>query len=256
MQNNPHLPDQTLIQYLDGELNTLEARGVEEHLSACWSCRARRQQLEGGIANFVAVYEATPLPSSAAPRAMLKARLSQAAATPSRPYPMTFWKTAVAAAALILGVGLGWMGLSKSTSAALAVVIPNPDLTPGAAILADSTEVCRESNTKNREVPVALRVRVFEQYGIAHPEPRAYEVDYLITPALGGADDIHNLWPQSHDNTPWNAEVKDALEDHLRELVCEGKVDLATAQKEIASNWIQAYKKYFHTDRPLPVAEP
>jgi hypothetical protein len=26
---------------------------------------------------------------------------------------------------------------------------------------------------------------------------------------------------------------------------------LATAQHEIATNWIEAYKKYFHTDRPL-----
>ena len=27
--------------------------------------------------------------------------------------------------------------------------------------------------------------------------------------------------------------------------------DLATAQHEIASNWIAAYKKYFHTQTPL-----
>jgi hypothetical protein len=76
-------------------------------------------------------------------------------------------------------------------------------------------------------------------------------VDYLITPALGGADDIHNLWPESNRATGWNAQVKDALEDHLRELVCEGQVDLQTAQRDIATNWIEAYKKYFHTDRPL-----
>jgi hypothetical protein len=28
-------------------------------------------------------------------------------------------------------------------------------------------------------------------------------------------------------------------------------LDLATAQRELAENWIEAYKKYFHTDRPL-----
>ena len=96
----------------------------------------------------------------------------------------------------------------------------------------------------------SLRRKVFEEYGIVAAEPRAYEVDYLITPALGGADDIHNLWPQSYSDTVWNAQVKDDLEDHLRDLVCEGKLDLATAQREIAGNWIGAYKKYFHTDRP------
>jgi hypothetical protein len=34
-------------------------------------------------------------------------------------------------------------------------------------------------------------------------------------------------------------------------MVCAGKVDLSTAQKDIASDWIAAYKKYFHTDAPL-----
>lgn len=48
--------------------------------------------------------------------------------------------------------------------------------------------------------------------------------------------------------------MKDDLEDHLRDLVCEGQLDLATAQREIAGNWIEAYKKYFHTEIPLPAS--
>jgi hypothetical protein len=100
-------------------------------------------------------------------------------------------------------------------------------------------------------VPVALQRRVFQEYGISSARPDAYEIDYLITPALGGADDIRNLWPQSYSSTVWNARVKDALEDRLKDLVCAGDVDLAEAQREIASDWIAAYKKYFHTDRPL-----
>jgi len=95
---------------------------------------------------------------------------------------------------------------------------------------------------------------VLEEYGISGAEPRAYEIDYLITPGLGGADDIHNLWPQSYSATAWNADVKDALEDRLREMVCNGNLTLTQAQQEIAGNWIAAYKKYFHTDRPVPEA--
>jgi len=49
----------------------------------------------------------------------------------------------------------------------------------------------------------------------------------------------------------WNSRVKDALEDHLRRMVCEGRVDLATAQQEISTDWITAYRKYFRTERPL-----
>jgi hypothetical protein len=45
--------------------------------------------------------------------------------------------------------------------------------------------------------------------------------------------------------------VKEALEEHLHQLVCAGKVDLGTAQKDISTDWIAAYKKYFHTDKPV-----
>jgi hypothetical protein len=130
------------------------------------------------------------------------------------------------------------------------VTVPNPSLTPGATVLLGRGEICRETNANNKPVPVALQRKVFDEYGIGSAEPRAYEVDYLITPALGGADDIRNLWPESSSATVWNAQVKDELEGHLRNLVCGGQLDLATAQSEIAANWIGAYKKYFHTDRP------
>ena len=34
-------------------------------------------------------------------------------------------------------------------------------------------------------------------------------------------------------------------------LVCAGTLPLATAQRDMAADWIAAYKKYFRTDRPL-----
>jgi hypothetical protein len=51
---------------------------------------------------------------------------------------------------------------------------------------------------------------------------------------------------------PWNAQVKDRLEDKLHELVCSGQLDLKTAQQAIASNWIEAYKKYVSPNPPIP----
>jgi hypothetical protein len=65
-----------------------------------------------------------------------------------------------------------------------------------------------------------------------------------FSPELGGSNSIKNLWPESHRTSPWNAQVKDRLEDKLHELVCGGQLDLKTAQRAIASNWIEAYKKY------------
>jgi hypothetical protein len=38
--------------------------------------------------------------------------------------------------------------------------------------------------------------------------------------------------------------VKDRLEDRLHALVISRKLDLETAQREIATDWIAAYKKY------------
>ena len=112
--------------------------------------------------------------------------------------------------------------------------------------------ICMQEPVKRSPLMLAsVGRRVFEEYGIRNPEPRHYELDYLIDPELGGSDDPSNLWPQPYSAGVWNSRVKDALEDRLRALVCEGKLDLATAQRDLASDWIAAYKKYFHTGAPL-----
>ena len=74
-------------------------------------------------------------------------------------------------------------------------------------------------------------------------------MDYLITPDLGGTESIRNLWPQPY-SARWNARVKDQLETRLHQLVCEGKLDLATAQHDISSDWIGAYRKYVGGNAP------
>ena len=40
----------------------------------------------------------------------------------------------------------------------------------------------------------------------------------------------------------------------LHKLVCAGQLDLKTAQREIASDWIEAYKKYVSASPPAPRA--
>jgi hypothetical protein len=92
---------------------------------------------------------------------------------------------------------------------------------------------------------------VLQEYGVAGAQTQGYELDYLISPQLGGTDDIRNLWPEPELSTAWNADAKDALEGRLHQLVCQGKINLATAQRDLATDWISAYKQYFHTDRPI-----
>jgi len=257
-----HLSDQQLLQDVDGELSANDEKTVREHLAACWKCRARRQELEEAIAGFVRAHQAefeAKLRPAAGLRALLKAQLTQLSATAPRAgwfFRMrnSDWPVAAAALALVL-LSLFLVRLigdrqQSPVSRSLVVSLPDSRLTPGAATLANRQAVCAQTNTKNKAVPVALQQKVFEEYGIAGAAPQAYEVDYLVTPALGGADDIRNLWPHSYSST-WNAKVKDALEDRLRDMVCDGSLDLTVAQKEIAQDWIGAYRKYFHTEKPL-----
>lgn len=254
-----HLSDRELIMAMDGELAKRDMRRVESHLVSCWSCRSRRQELDRAIVDFVQLHRTHPerqLPPSAGPRAMLKARLAELAQARPSPWrePVDKWSRAWVAAA-----ALGFLGAAivadrfivEQRAPEVVLAAPNPTLTPGAAVVENPINLCRESMPKNKEVPWPVRHRVLQEYGVTNASARDYEVDYLITPALGGSDDIHNLWPHSYANTEWNAGVKDALEDRLRDLVCQGKVDLSTAQREIATNWIDAYKKYFHAEHPV-----
>jgi hypothetical protein len=102
-----------------------------------------------------------------------------------------------------------------------------------------------------RNVPAAVKRQVYAEYGITSHPRGTYEIDHLISLELGGSNAIKNLWPESYKTSPWNAHVKDALENELHRQVCAGQLDLKTAQHDIATDWIAAYKRYFHTDQPL-----
>lgn len=247
-----HLTDQELLLAIDRELPAHRVAPVAEHLAGCPSCSARKSEIERSMVDFVRFHQEhlDPLvPPPAGQRAILKARLAELAYAP-QPHGV-LWKQA-AAVLLFAVVAVGAYQVSRSRPR--HVSLPERRFTPGAVASADRAQVCDSARPKNRDVPTSLQRRVFEEYGISRAEPQAYEVDYLITPALGGADDIRNLWPQSYSSTVWNARVKDTLEDYLREQVCSGRLDLATAQRDISSDWIAAYRKYFHTDRPLEPA--
>jgi hypothetical protein len=133
----------------------------------------------------------------------------------------------------------------------LAPIRPDPSKTPGATLPVTTADICVPGySRKVRNVPVEVKREAYASYGITHREPGEYEVDHLISLELGGSNSIKNLWPESFITEPWNAHVKDALENELHREVCAGTVDLSTAQHDIATDWIAAYKKYFHTDQP------
>jgi hypothetical protein len=78
-----------------------------------------------------------------------------------------------------------------------AAPIPRASVKPGATRSVTTRNLCSgEHTTSPHEIPVALQRQVFAAYGISGESPKSFEVDYLITPELGGSDDIQNLWPQ------------------------------------------------------------
>ena len=133
---------------------------------------------------------------------------------------------------------------------------PDPGLTPGAAATSDPAVFCHDGYSRSqRHTSGRLKAQVYREYGIA-PRTRHYEIDHLIPLSLGGADVAANLWPQSRDTQPWNAEAKDRLEWRLLRLVCNGQVSAPEAQQAFADDWIAAYERYCPTESSCRAARP
>jgi hypothetical protein len=265
-----HPTDQELLQTADGELPSRRIAEVRAHLAACWECRTRMAEVEGTIADFTRANRQSldpQLTPMAGPRALLKARLAELAAVPAggawrRPLHLSFpvratagLCAAVVVAAIVGQFLFGYHILPGTRNAAASPergVEPDRALTPGATRQVSVGAVCSMQHEEVvREVPTNLRQEVFQEYGIVNARANDYEIDYLIAPGLGGTDDIRNLWPEPEGSKVWNSRVKDALEEQLHQMVCAGKIDLSTAQNDIATDWIAAYKKYFHTEMPV-----
>jgi hypothetical protein len=267
-----HVSRQEMLLAADGELPSRRATQVRAHLAACWDCRARMAEIESAIATFARAHRQTidpQLPPIGGPRALLKAQLAELASKrEGRSWRSVFQFTAVTRAASLLcvavliaavvGTHLLQRSTRRGTNSMVAPfergAVPDHSLTPGATRSITVSDVCTLAHEEVvRDVPTSLRQEVFQEYGIVNARPDDYEIDYLIAPGLGGAEDIRNLWPEPYTSAIWNAHVKDALEENLHQMVCAGKLDLSTAQHDIATDWIAAYKKYLHTEKPIMV---
>jgi hypothetical protein len=125
-------------------------------------------------------------------------------------------------------------------------ILPDPTLTPGAVRTTDVGEICSTGTRELRHWSRERDDRIMLEYGLPlGPHPQ-YEVDHLVPLSIGGADDDANLWPEPRRSIEptFNAERKDELEWKLRDLVCSGALDVHVAQKAIAEDWTEAFKRY------------
>ena len=78
-------------------------------------------------------------------------------------------------------------------------------------------------------------------YGLRPDSGR--ELIHLVPLSLGGTNDKENLWPLPNSREFGPAQKK-ALDEALQKKVCDGSIELKTAQDALKKNWMDAYKKY------------
>ena len=142
---------------------------------------------------------------------------------------------------------------SCTTHTSNSFPIPDPNCTPGAinptltsVVLKDprfTTRCIRDAATQEQE-----KTTTYEWYNLPHPsnnsgENQICELDHLISLELGGADTLDNIWPQCGPSgvaLPQRFfKEKDTVENFLAMQVREGRMDLAEAQRGIATDWTQ-----------------
>ncbi len=255
LRSHAHLDDAVLLLAAEGELSPADARDTREHLLACRACRERQLLLLGAEAEIV--LPAPPVRSDAARDRLLASLMETPRASRWAPWLRPRFYVQIGAVAVLLLVAVTWREAYSPLQDRMAAYEetgpePNRAITPGATRHVELTEICTldDSDLDPKVSPEKQRA-VFQAYGMDENVAHAYQVDYLINPQLGGNDDTENLWPEPYQATVWNATAKDALETRLHGMVCSGQIGLEEAQHEIATDWIGAYKTYFHTARPV-----
>jgi hypothetical protein len=149
--------------------------------------------------------------------------------------------------------GSGDMPDSCKTRMKNGFPIPDPACTPGAINRTLTTKVLRNpdfrtSCVRDNTTTAAEKASTYKLYSIPHPANnkgamQTCELDHLISLELGGADTLDNIWPQCG---PGGVALihryfkeKDIVENYLAKRVRDGVMDLADAQKGIATDWTQ-----------------
>lgn len=138
--------------------------------------------------------------------------------------------------------------------------LPDPVLTPGLALSnVTAADVCEPRYAgKARHVTTAAKRLVLRQYGVAWSDRGRYEVDHLISLELGGSNALANLTCEPYDlvidGRQYGARVKDRAEGALHRAVCDGRVTLAEAQRIMARDWTEAFRRFVSPE--FPKAEP
>lgn len=160
--------------------------------------------------------------------------------------------------ALCIAIGIlarGAISADNQTQTALSGGMFFPDI-PGAAnpsvIQANIKQtICVDDWTAKIRPPTSyttpMKKKLMAQAGIPWSQSKSYELDHHIPlEAAGDPASPQNLALQSYISKPWNAHVKDKLENFAHRQICAGKMTLSQGQALfIGVDWRIGYCRYF-----------
>ncbi len=149
----------------------------------------------------------------------------------------------VSTALIFSNVAFAIYGVQTKTINCIAnQTLPDSACSPGTVLTTDTKVICKSGYTKTvRNVTDSTKKKVFKEYSIPYSQRSNYEVDHIISLELGGSNDISNLYPESY-TIKNNAHIKDKFENYLHKQVCDGKMDISEAQRQISSDWFYYYQ--------------
>jgi hypothetical protein len=155
-----------------------------------------------------------------------------------------------------MGMAIGLLSAAAMTAMAAAITVsadngqaglPSSFLTPGDARKVTKEQICAPGYMASiKPTKDSMKEEAFSRYGLRDGQSTTDVLDHLIPVELGGTDTVENLWPEPARGE-WNATQKDALEQKLLTMVCEGTLTVKQAQTAIKKNWVQAYQQYVGT---------
>lgn len=124
--------------------------------------------------------------------------------------------------------------------------LPNPTLTPGDVQSIDTQLVCmKDYPAANRNVTTSKKNKIYKAYGVDKSLcVGGCKIDHLIPIAIGGSNDVKNLWPHEYGATH-NVFAKTRLEIRLRKEVCSGKIPITEAQACIRDDWTKCFDRFY-----------
>jgi hypothetical protein len=128
---------------------------------------------------------------------------------------------------------------------------PDRDCAPGVAVnditptnVADTA--CTASFAKQHRISAASRSRdlaeLLRAYGLRSGPKQRYQLAFVIPPALGGANDLRNLWPMPV-KAGTGQTVHDRVLETVTDSVCGKHTGLQAAQFAVSYSWPAALQR-------------